>query len=99
MMKKNNEVEYNKYEFCCPCCNGRKFGTSDMINNDSEGHCHSGFCTYSWKRTDDAKVFTRVKRDYLEDRVEELEKENEELKNRLLCVAMKKEGSTGKDQA
>jgi hypothetical protein len=44
-------------KFKCPRCGGYRFGTSMAGDwNVAMGHCNTGTCGYTWKRSEDDKL-------------------------------------------
>ena len=45
-------------DFTCPECGSREWGTSNCMGpvESMVGHCHGGFCHFTWPRTEDERV-------------------------------------------
>lgn len=60
------KLDSPRYEFKCPKCGGKMFGTSNCHNWDNAvGHCHDfnedgSRCDFTWNRCEDDKVMVVI---------------------------------------
>jgi ssDNA-binding Zn-finger/Zn-ribbon topoisomerase 1 len=65
------QIMIKGYRFKCPKCGGYFFGTRQSPDGDI-GHCDRINCDFTWKRSEDEKVYTEPVAEYFEKRYKEL---------------------------